>query len=136
MPCYNGDENFDRGYAKAASNYRSEVRQLEETIERFEAVLCGIMQLDPTIVDRINWKEVGITKQQHQNWWKQHQKEDAARKVCEAEEKARKAAAAKLRKEKAAAEREARKEKLRRELALLEEQDARKAKKKVTKGKK
>ena len=130
MPCYNGDENFDRSYD------RSEVRQLEETIERFEAVLCGIMQSDPTIVDRINWKEVGITKQQHLNWWKQHQKEDAARKVCEAEEKARKAAAAKLRKEKAAAEREERKEKLRQELALLEEQDARKAKKKVTKGKK
>ena len=130
MPCYNGDESFDRGYD------RSEVRQLEETIERFEAVLCGIMQSDPTIVDRINWKEVGITKQQHLNWWKQHQKEDAARKVCEAEEKARKAAAAKLRKEKAAAEREERKEKLRQELALLEEQDARKAQKKVTKGKK
>ena len=132
MPCttYNSDENFDRGYD------RSEVRQLEETIERFEAVLCGIMQSDPTIVDRINWKEVGITKQQHLNWWKQHQKEDAARKVCEAEEKARKAAAAKLRKEKAAAEREERKEKLRQELALLEEQDARKAQKKVTKGKK
>ena len=56
--------------------------------------------------------------------------------MCEAEEKARKAAAAKLRKEKAAAEREARKEKLRQELALLEEQDARKAQKKVAKGKK
>ena len=130
MPCYNGDESFDRGYD------RSKVRQLEETIERFEAVLCGIMQSDPTIVDRINWKEVGITKQQHLNWWKQHQKEDAARKAREAEEKARKAAAAKLRKEKAAAEREERKEKLRQELALLEEQDARKAQKKVTKGKK
>ena len=41
MPCttYNSDENFDRGYAKAASNYCSEVRQLEETIERFATLI-------------------------------------------------------------------------------------------------
>ena len=136
MPCYNGDDNYDRGYNSAASDYRSEARRLKETVERFEAVLCGIMQLDPTIVDRINWKEVGITKQQHMNWWEEHQKADALRKEYEAaelrEEKRRKA----FRKQKAAAERVARKEKLRKELAKLEEQDARKAKKKVVKGKK
>ena len=136
MPCYNGDDNYDRGYNSAASDYRSEVRQLNKTVERFEAVLCGIMQLDPTIVDRINWKEVGITKQQHMNWWKQHQKEDAAR-------KSQQELAKKLRVEQAAIAREVRKAKLRKEqekvakeLAKLEEQDARKAKKKVVKGKK
>lgn len=136
MPCYNGDDSFDRGYNSAASDYRSEARRLKETVERFEAVLCGIMQLDPTIVDRIDWKEVGITKQQHMNWWKEHQKEDAARKAREAEEKARKAVARREARERALAQREARKIKLRQELAKLEEQDARKAKKKVVKGKK
>lgn len=136
MPCYNGDDNYDRGYNSAASDYRSEARRLKETVERFEAVLCGIMQLDPTIVDRIDWKEVGITKQQHLNWWKEHQKEDAARKAREAEEKARKAVARREARERALAQREARKIKLRQELAKLEEQDARKAKKKVVKGKK
>lgn len=136
MPCYNGDDSFDRGYNSAASDYRSEARRLKETVERFEAVLCGIMQLDPTIVDRIDWKEVGITKQQHLNWWKEHQKEDAARKAREAEEKARKAVARREARERALAQREARKIKLRQELAKLEEQDARKAKKKVVKGKK
>lgn len=136
MPCYNGDDSFDRGYNSAASDYRSEARRLKETVERFEAVLCGIMQLDPTIVDRINWKEVGITKQQHMNWWEEHQKEDAAR-------KSQQELAKKLRVERAAIAREARKIKLRKEqekvakeLAKLEEQDARKAKKKVVKGKK
>ena len=136
MPCYNGDESFDRGYNSGYDQHRVSRERLKETIENFEAVLCGIMRLDPSIVDRIDWKEVGITKQQHLNWWKEHQKEDAARKAREAEEKARKAQAAKLRKEKAAAERESRKIKLRQELAKLEEQDARKAKKKVVKGKK
>ena len=132
MPCYDGgSHDYERGY----SSSRSEVRGLEKTIEKFEAVLCGIMQIDPSIVDRIDWKEVGITKQQHLNWWKEHQKEDAARKKREAEEKARKAQAAKLRKEKAAAEREARKEKLRKELAKLEAEDVKKAKKKVAKRK-
>jgi hypothetical protein len=79
---------------------------------------------------------VGITKQQHMNWWKQHQKEDAARKSQQELDK-------KLRVEQAAIAREARKAKLRKEqekvakeLAKLEEQDARKAKKKVVKGKK
>lgn len=139
MPCYNGDDSFDRGYNSAASDYRSEARRLKETVERFEAVLCGIMQLDPTIVDRIDWKEVGITKQQHMNWWKQHQKEDAARKSQQ--ELAKKlrveqAAIAREARERALAQREARKIKLRQELAKLEEQDARKAKKKVVKGKK
>ena len=69
MPCYTPD---DRDY-----RHNNEVDELEETIAKFEAVLCGIMKVDPKIVDRINWADVGITKQQHMNWWKQHQKEDA-----------------------------------------------------------
>ena len=129
MPCYNGDDSYDRGYNSAAS----EIRQMQKTIEKFEAVLCGIMQLDPSIVDRIDWKEVGITKQQHLNWWKEHQKADALRKQFEAanlrEEKRREA----FRKQKVAAERAARKEKLRKELAKLEAEDAKKAKKKAKK---
>lgn len=130
MPCYDGgSHDYERGY----SNGRSEVRELEKTIEKFEAVLCGIMQLDPTIVDRIDWKEVGITKEQHLNWWKEHQKADALRKQFEAanlrEEKRREA----FRKQKVAAERAARKEKLRKELAKLEAEDAKKAKKKAKK---
>ena len=131
MPCYNGDDSYDRGYNSAAS----EIRQMQKTIEKFEAVLCGIMQVDPSIVDRIDWKEVGITKQQHLNWWKEHQLEDARRKKREAEEKVRKAQAEKLRKQKAAAERAERKEKLRKELAKLEAEDAKKAKKKAAKRK-
>lgn len=69
MPCYTPDDRDDRHY--------SEVADLERSIKKFEAVLCGIMKVDPKIVDRIDWADVGITKQQHMNWWKEHQKEDA-----------------------------------------------------------
>jgi hypothetical protein len=132
MPCYDGgSHDYERGY----SNGRSEVRDLEKTIEKFEAVLCGIMQIDPSIVDRIDWKEVGITKQQHMNWWKEHQKEDAARKVREAKEKEAAKIERQLRKEREEKMRIVRLAKLRKELADAEAEDAKKAKKKVAKRK-
>lgn len=130
MPCYDiGSHDYERGY----SSGRSEVRALEKTIERFEAVLCGIMQTDPSIVDRINWQEVGITKQQHMNWWKQHQKEDAARKVREAKAKEQAKIERQQRKERQEKARVVRLAKLRLELAEAEAEDAKKAKKKVAK---
>ena len=132
MPCYDGgSHDYERGY----SNGRSEVRDLEKTIEKFEAVLCGIMQIDPSIVDRIDWKEVGITKQQHMNWWKEHQKEDAARQSREAKEKEAAKIERQLRKEREEKMRIVRLAKLRKELADAEAEDAKKAKKKVAKRK-
>jgi len=128
MPCYNGNDSYDRGYNSAYS----EVRKMEKVVEKFEAVLCGIMQIDPTIVDRINWKEVGITKEQHMNWWKEHQKEDAARKLREAKEKEQAKIERQLRKERQEKARVARLAKLRKELA---EDAKKKAKKKVAKRK-
>lgn len=130
MPCYNGSDEYDRGYNSAYS----EVRHLEKMIEKFEAVLCGIMRVDPKIVDRIDWKEVGMTKQQHMNWWKEHQKEDAARKVREAKEKEAAKIERQKRKEREEKARVARLAKLRKELAEAEAEDAKKkAKKKVAK---
>jgi hypothetical protein len=126
MPCYNGDDSYDRGYNSAYS----EVRKMQKVVEKFEAVLCGIMQIDPTIVDRINWKEVGITKEQHMNWWKEHQKEDAARKVLEAKEKEAAKIERQLRKERKEKARVARIAKLRKELAEAEAEDAKKKAKK------
>lgn len=133
MPCYDGGSpDYERGYSSAYS----EVRKMEKMVEKFEAVLCGIMQLDPTIVDRINWKEVGITKEQHMNWWKEHQKEDAARKMREAMEKEQAKIERQLRKERQEKARVARLAKLRKELAEAEAEDAKKkAKKKVAKRK-
>ena len=80
MPCYGGP----------VSDYEESVQyvaNLKKNIERLEAALCGIMTIDPTIVDKVDWKEVGITKRQHMNWWKEHQEKDAKRK--EKEEQAR-----------------------------------------------
>lgn len=73
MPCYDVRVSDDR-YTDRLNN---EIDALEQQIEKFEAVLCGIMRIDPTIVNRINWEEVGITKRQHLAWWRAHQKRDA-----------------------------------------------------------
>jgi hypothetical protein len=73
MPCYDVRVSDDR-YTDRLNN---EIDALEQQIEKFEAVLCGIMRIDPTIINRINWEEVGITKRQHLAWWRAHQKRDA-----------------------------------------------------------
>lgn len=70
MPCYDAaDDSIDN----------SEIRAFRKRIKLLEACLCGVMTVNPKIVDKIDWKEVGITKEQHMAWWKQHQEEDAKR---------------------------------------------------------
>jgi len=80
MPCYDGGSWGDTG-----RNYvlEEEVKQLRKTVERFEAVLCGIMTANPAVIEQLDWQEVGITKQQHLNWWKEHQLSDAQRRKLE-----------------------------------------------------
>lgn len=82
MPCYDGGwgEGGSRDYV-----LEEEVRQLRKTVERFEAVLCGVMTVNPGITEQIDWQEVGITKRQHMNWWREHQTADAKRREKEAQ---------------------------------------------------
>jgi len=82
MPCYDGGwgEGGSRDYV-----LEEEVRQLRKTVERFEAVLCGVMTVNPQITEQIDWKEVGITKRQHMNWWREHQTADAKRREEQAQ---------------------------------------------------
>lgn len=87
MPCY-VDDSYDR---------ERNSRNLEKRVKQFEAVVCAVMRADPTIVDRIDWTECGVTKKQHLDWWTEHQKQDAERKIQEEEEKKKEA----IRKEKA-----------------------------------
>jgi len=86
MPCY-VDDSYER---------EQNARYLEKRVKQFEAVVCAVMRVDPTIVDRIDWNECGVTKKQHMAWWKEHQKQDAERKIREEEEKKQEA----IRKEK------------------------------------
>jgi hypothetical protein len=82
MPCYDGGwgEGGSRDYV-----LEEEVRQLRKTVERFEAVLCGVMTVNPGITEQIDWQEVGITKRQHMNWWREHQTADARRREEQAQ---------------------------------------------------
>ena len=85
MPCYDNGYNYNSKYDPDAYA----VRALRKRIERLEACLCGVMTVNPKIVDKIDWKEVGITKEQHMAWWKRHQEEDAIR-VAKEKKKAKK----------------------------------------------
>ena len=82
MPCYDGGYGQDN---TVNTRLEQEVRNLRKTIERFEAVLCGVMTVNPGITEKIDWKEVGITKRQHMNWWREHQTVDAKRREEQAQ---------------------------------------------------
>ncbi len=69
---------------------------------KLSAALCGIlgvMEADPALkgkdymflLDRIDWREQGITKAWLLKWWENHKEEDKARRKREAEKKAQKA---------------------------------------------
>jgi hypothetical protein len=104
MPCTDGGVHYPPS--------REEVLD-----EKAPAMLCAIMSAIsngeniPITLDRVlrhvNWKEAGVTRAEFDEWWKLHQRRDAARRAREAADaKAaalRKKAASKLTK----AEREA-----------------------------
>ncbi len=63
-----------------------------------EAMLCAVMtsleagRNTTHVLNDVNWKEAGVTKDQLLSWWKRHKDQDRKRRVAEAEEQARKAA--------------------------------------------
>ena len=121
MPCYDGGgSEYQRGY----SDGNREIDALEKELARLEAVLCGVMRADPTIVDRVDWKEVGIRKQRHMTWWKQHEGEDEARRARRAHAAQQALLEQKLRKQREETERIAKKQRLRKELEQMEIEDA------------
>jgi hypothetical protein len=74
----------------------------EEILEsKMPAVLCGVLSKHgASILDGLDWKEIGVTKDEAFRWWDQHKRKDASRKKREAEYEAartkRNAALAKL----------------------------------------
>jgi hypothetical protein len=78
----------------------------EEVLDsKAPAMLCGLIgALEKSdfldALDRIDWKEAGVSRAEFNAWWKQHREQDEDRRVREAEkaikEKAKKEALAKL----------------------------------------
>lgn len=66
----------------------------EEKRPNFEAILCGVFSaFHPgplqDLLNIVNWKEVGVTQEETETWWKKHKQSDIARKKHEAESKKR-----------------------------------------------
>jgi hypothetical protein len=80
MPCYTGP-------------ITEEERKINGMLpEQHAAVLCGIISaVGIEILDRVDWKEVGVSKELVLRWWALHQRDDEERKQREE----RKGAAAK-----------------------------------------
>lgn len=78
MPC------FDPG---ADEDNRLELTRLR----RLEATLCGVFRAMSLyseltlLLERVDWKEVGVQRRDIEEWWAAHQAEDAARRTAEKE---------------------------------------------------
>lgn len=72
MPCY---EPSGADYTRAEQQDRA---------NKLEAVLCGIFTvLDAkglTLLDSVNWKEVGVSRRWAERWWEKHLEQDRLRK--------------------------------------------------------
>lgn len=70
-------------------NYESEQRA------NYEAIACGLMSYIesriPDILEKLDYKEMGVTKTYTKDWWKKHKQEDEKRRKEEQQEKDRKA---------------------------------------------
>lgn len=81
MPCFVGRENTETVYVESGKQ---------------TARLCAIFKvlqknkLLTEILNQVDWKEAGVTKQSTLEWWARHQKEDLRRRQIEREEFLRK----------------------------------------------
>lgn len=96
MPCTDGGAPYPPS--------REEI--LDEMVPT--AALCAFIQALPVpalqkLLERIDWKEAGITRDELMEWWRNHQRRDAERKAAAAElnerDRIRKKARSKLTKE-------------------------------------
>lgn len=64
---------------------RKETNTLKKSESFLSASLCAVMSvITPELIDKIDFKEAGITKEQLTNWFKDHNREDTIRQYIEA----------------------------------------------------
>jgi hypothetical protein len=79
MPCTDG------------SDFNTPIRLSEDEYHRLtacEASLCGIMYAMEkhgplAVLERVDWRETGVTRQRFDAWWEEHKQKDAARRELE-----------------------------------------------------
>ncbi len=55
-----------------------------------EAILCGVLTVIEnakqlkSVLDKVDWKEAGVTRNQAEKWWVEHKAEDQQRRLKEA----------------------------------------------------
>lgn len=88
MPCY--DSRLD----ESAESIRAEVAEDMKRLRMVEAILCGILttlsdhtqftaadggDYLPDFLERLDYKEMGVTRQDVFDWWTRHQEQDRTR---------------------------------------------------------
>jgi hypothetical protein len=77
MPCYTSDPGPSP----------EEIREA-----KMPAVLCGLLRKHGlSVLDGLDWDEIGVSRYTVESWWAYHQKQDEARRRREAECKAARA---------------------------------------------
>jgi hypothetical protein len=100
MPCYDGGQSADYDARRE--------RQLEDTIDKRNAMLCAIFNAAyskngvKAMLDALDYKECGLNREDFEVWWEEHIEEDRERR--------RAIAAAKKHKNDLAVKKKARKE--------------------------
>jgi hypothetical protein len=84
MPCWDDRREHGQTYGE------SHVQSLRDRIGKLEAMLCAVLTVESMtyenfdhIFDHIDYVEAGFTRNEIENWWKQHQIEDKRRKEAE-----------------------------------------------------
>lgn len=92
MPCY--DERSSPSYI-----YDNELKPIQKKLAKVEAMLCGVLTVLEgfdagngklsNVLQNIDYKEMGVTRTQVEQWWTNHKAEDARRKAEEFNRKRR-----------------------------------------------
>lgn len=74
MPCTDGGVPYPEP-TEQEINARGELSH-----RQLEALLCGILTVYPSLLNWVDWSEVGFAESVAEKWWKLHQAKDAKRK--------------------------------------------------------
>ncbi len=81
MPCYDPPTEAEEEEFRRLEKQKEIDKVTLSNAEKVEAILCGLVTLlsPGMVVKALDWNKVGVTKEEFETWWKQHQKKDSDR---------------------------------------------------------
>lgn len=73
MPCYGPTEDDIRDSERRSGRYGILKRG------ELEAIVCGLLRTGKVALDDVDWDQAGVSREYAEQWWAEHQAEDAKR---------------------------------------------------------